>query len=224
MIWLSSCQVSGVDLAAKWTHQWLYLLFQGSVLAFISLLGCAVAPSVRQLLKLKHLRNICLTPGCVGVLYSIRAQLQQWRCWIRACAGIQRRALPRRHSGAVALKRGALIKEMKGSQTQMVGEEGKPNSCTSSSFSLGSPRGCNCSSHLCTLYLHSSITLATLFSPSGVYCFVSLSCQCVFMNAVTRPAGTYYRNGNRKWKMTSCPSIRGANMLTCGRFFAYMWL
>lgn len=74
--------VSGVDLAAKWTHQWLYLLFQGSVLAFISLLGCAVAPSVRQLLELKHLRNICLTPGCVGILYSIRAQLQQWRCWI----------------------------------------------------------------------------------------------------------------------------------------------
>lgn len=48
--------------------------------------------------------------------------------------------------------------------------------------------------------------------------------ESVFMNTVTCPAGTYYRNGNRKWNMTSFLSIRVANMLTYGRYCAYAWL
>lgn len=48
--------------------------------------------------------------------------------------------------------------------------------------------------------------------------------ESVFMNTVTCPAGTYYRNGNRKWNMTSFLSIRVANMLKYERFCAYAWL
>lgn len=49
-------------------------------------------------------------------------------------------------------------------------------------------------------------------------CF-SRSCQRVFL--WTWPAGTCYRGGSRKLNTTSCLSLRGANMLTRGRFFTY---